>query len=177
MSRRVRGCEATLARAERGTGSLTPATRDATAEGRAIITGCPRAAPLLAAVLASVLRTIGFDRCYVRASGAHLWDQHGTRHLDLTAGYGVFNVGRNNPDIARALTDFPAQEYPSLVQLDAPLLSGVLFIIGPLAWIDALWPLLVSAAAGAPLFAIWLLYRFRALLFRGTAWRSSPRAR
>ena len=29
------------------------------------------------------LKTIGFDRCYVRAEGAYLWDVDGNRYLDL----------------------------------------------------------------------------------------------
>jgi ornithine--oxo-acid transaminase len=77
-------------------------------------------------VYAKVLRTIGFDRCYTRAEGAHLWDEKGRRYLDMLAGYGVFNVGRNHPEVRRALTEFMAADYPSLVQLEAPLLSGLL---------------------------------------------------
>jgi len=73
-----------------------------------------------------VLRTIGFDRCYVRAEGAYLWDEHGNRYLDTLAGYGVFNVGRNHPVIRDALQQFLATDYPSLVQMEAPLLSGLL---------------------------------------------------
>jgi ornithine--oxo-acid transaminase len=75
---------------------------------------------------AKALHTIGFDRCYVRAEGPHLWDQHGTRYLDMMAGYGVFNLGRNHPEIRQALIDFMNLDYPSLVQLEAPLLSGLL---------------------------------------------------
>ncbi|MFQ5635504.1 MAG: aspartate aminotransferase family protein [Gammaproteobacteria bacterium] len=75
---------------------------------------------------ARVLRTIGFDRCYTKASGSYLWDQHGRRYLDLISGYGMFALGRNHPDIAAALQDFVGLAYPSLVQMDAPLLSGLL---------------------------------------------------
>ena len=46
---------------------------------------------------ARVLKTIGFDRTWVRAEGAHLWDADGNRFLDLLGGFGMFNVGRNNP--------------------------------------------------------------------------------
>ncbi|MCH9670223.1 MAG: aspartate aminotransferase family protein [Gammaproteobacteria bacterium] len=73
-----------------------------------------------------VLHTIGFDRCYVRAEGAYLWDEHGTKYLDTLAGYGVFNVGRNNPAIRDAIEQFLKCDYPSLVQMEAPLLSGLL---------------------------------------------------
>lgn len=75
---------------------------------------------------AKVLRTIGFDRCYVRGLGPHLWDVHGTRYLDLLSGYGMFSLGRNHPAVIRALEDFLHAEQASLVQLEAPLLSGVL---------------------------------------------------
>ncbi len=72
------------------------------------------------------LSTIGFDRCYSRAKGQYLWDTSGRQYLDMLAGYGVFNVGRNNAEIRQALIDFMASDYPSLVQLEAPLLSGLL---------------------------------------------------
>ena len=75
---------------------------------------------------AKTLRTIGFDRCYTRAEGQYLWDNNGNRYLDMLSGYGVFNIGRNNPDIRKALIDFLNTNYPSLVQMDAPLLSGLL---------------------------------------------------
>ncbi len=73
-----------------------------------------------------VLRTIGFDRNYVRAEGQYLWDDKDNKYIDMLAGYGVFNVGRNNATIKKALVDFLNCNYPSLVQLDAPLLSGLL---------------------------------------------------
>jgi ornithine--oxo-acid transaminase len=72
------------------------------------------------------LKTIGFDHCYVRAEGPYLWDIHGTRYLDMLAGYGVFGVGRNHPEIRRVLADLLALDYPSLVKLEAPLLCGLL---------------------------------------------------
>jgi ornithine--oxo-acid transaminase len=73
-----------------------------------------------------VLRTIGFDRCYVRGIGPYLWDVEGTKYLDMNSGFGMFAVGRNHADVRRALTEFMASDYPSLVQLDAPLLPGLL---------------------------------------------------
>lgn len=75
---------------------------------------------------AKVLRTIGFDRTYVRAQGAHLWDDAGNRYLDFIGGYAVTNVGRNHPVVRKALRDLLALDHPSMLQFDAPLLSGVL---------------------------------------------------
>src|ERR1041384_4608099 len=72
------------------------------------------------------LKTIGFDRCYIHAEGPYLWDIAGTKYLDLLSGYGVFSLGRNHPDVRRVLTDFLNAEYPSLVKMEAPLLSGLL---------------------------------------------------
>jgi len=75
---------------------------------------------------AKVLRTIGFDRVYVRAEGPYLWDQDGHRYLDMLAGYGVFNIGRNHPVVRRALQDYLGSDHASLVQMESPLLSGLL---------------------------------------------------
>lgn len=72
------------------------------------------------------LKTIGFDRCYTRAEGAYLWDVRGQKYLDMLSGYGVFGLGRNHPEVRRILKDFLDAEYPSLVKMEAPLLSGLL---------------------------------------------------
>jgi ornithine--oxo-acid transaminase len=75
---------------------------------------------------ASVLRTIGYDKTYVRAAGAHLWDAQGNRYLDMLGGYAVCNFGRNHPTIRKALADYLTLELPTMVQFEAPLLSGLL---------------------------------------------------
>jgi ornithine--oxo-acid transaminase len=72
------------------------------------------------------LKTIGFDRCYTRAEGPYLWDVQGEKYLDMLSGYGVFGLGRNHPEVRRVLKDFLDCEYPSLVKMEAPLLSGLL---------------------------------------------------
>ena len=80
----------------------------------------------LNAQMVRVLRTIGYDRRYVRGRGQYLYDDRGDEYLDLLAGFGVFAVGRNHPKVVAALTDLLGQELPDLVQLDASLLSGLL---------------------------------------------------
>jgi ornithine--oxo-acid transaminase len=72
------------------------------------------------------LKTIGFDRCYIRAEGPYLWDIEGAKYLDFLSGYGVFGLGRNHPDVRRVLIDFLNTDYPSLVKMEAPMLSGLL---------------------------------------------------
>lgn len=78
------------------------------------------------AQMVKVLKTIGFDRTYVRATGPYLFDDHGDRYLDLLSGYGVFAVGRNHPDIVRVLREVMEAELPGLIQMDVSLLSGLL---------------------------------------------------
>jgi ornithine--oxo-acid transaminase len=73
-----------------------------------------------------MLEAIGFDRDWERAEGAYLYDRTGTRYLDWLGGFGMFNVGRNNPVVVRALTDALAAGTPSLPQLGLSDLPGIL---------------------------------------------------
>src|SRR3954464_14156625 len=73
-----------------------------------------------------LLRTIGFDRRWERASGAYLFDDAGDRYLDLLGGFGMFNVGRNNPRIRAALVEAMELETPGSVQLGVSALPGLL---------------------------------------------------
>jgi len=75
---------------------------------------------------ARVLRTIGFDRTWVRAEGAHLWDADGNRFLDFLGGFGMFNVGRNNPRVRAALVEALELDLPGSVQLGASPLPPLL---------------------------------------------------
>jgi ornithine--oxo-acid transaminase len=76
--------------------------------------------------LGRIVRTLGFDRDWVRGEGAHLIDAEGNRYLDLLCGYGVFAVGRNHPDVIAALEDVMAARTANLPQLGVSLLPGVL---------------------------------------------------
>jgi ornithine--oxo-acid transaminase len=76
--------------------------------------------------MVKVLKTIGFDRNYVRAQGPYLYDDAGDRYLDLLSGYGVFGVGRNHPHVVRSLREVLEAELPGMVQMDVSLLAGVL---------------------------------------------------
>ena len=73
-----------------------------------------------------LLRTIGFDRRWARAQGAHLWDDQGNRYLDVLGGFGMFNVGRNNPRIREALVEALELERPGSVQLGVDALPALL---------------------------------------------------
>lgn len=73
-----------------------------------------------------VLKTIGFDRRYVRAQGPYLFDDQGQRYLDLLSGFGVFALGRNHPRLVQVLQEVLTQELPNLVQMDVSVLAGLL---------------------------------------------------
>ncbi len=76
--------------------------------------------------LARVLKTIGFSRNYVRAKGPYLYDNEGNEYLDFLAGYGVFNIGRNHETVKNELKKAIDADWPSMVQMDTPLLAGLL---------------------------------------------------
>jgi ornithine--oxo-acid transaminase len=73
-----------------------------------------------------VLRTIGFDRTWARGEGAYLFDDDGNRYLDMLGGFGMVNVGRNNPRVRAALAQFLELETPGAVQLGVTALPGLL---------------------------------------------------
>lgn len=73
-----------------------------------------------------VLKTIGFDRTWARTEGQYLYDADGNRYLDLLGGFGMFNVGRNNPRVRDALIETLELQSPGSVQLGVSLLPGLL---------------------------------------------------
>lgn len=76
--------------------------------------------------LPRVLKTLGFDKTYVRGEAQYLWDQEGRRYLDFLSGYGVFNVGRYHPVIVRTMKDMLDWKDANMVQMDCPHLTGEL---------------------------------------------------
>ncbi len=88
--------------------------------------------------LVRVLKTIGFDADYVKASGPHLFDADGNRYLDLLSGFGVFALGRNHPAIVAALDRVLHAGLAGLVQLDVSLLAGLLAerLSGHMPWLE-----------------------------------------
>jgi ornithine--oxo-acid transaminase len=73
-----------------------------------------------------VLKKIGFDREWARAEGAYLWDARGDKFLDMLGGFGMFNVGRNNPRVRAALIETLELDLPGSVQLGASPLPPLL---------------------------------------------------
>ncbi len=73
-----------------------------------------------------VLRTIDFDRTWARAEGAYLFDEDGKRYLDMLGGFGMYNVGRNNPRVRAALVEALELETPGMLAMGTTLLPGLL---------------------------------------------------
>src|SRR5436305_14297157 len=76
-------------------------------------------------VFVKMLKTIGFDKGYVRGEGCHLWDEQGNKYLDLLTGWGVFALGRNHPKVKAALTEVLSADLPNLVRMECSPLSGL----------------------------------------------------
>lgn len=72
-----------------------------------------------------MLRTIGFDKGFVRGEGCYLYDAQGHRYLDLLTGWGVFALGRNHPKVRSVLEAVLSRELPNLVRMDCSLLAGL----------------------------------------------------
>lgn len=73
-----------------------------------------------------VLRTIGFDRKWVTADGAHIVDADGNRYLDLLGGFGMYNVGRNNAAVRAALIEALELDTPGMLAMGVTALPGLL---------------------------------------------------
>jgi ornithine--oxo-acid transaminase len=75
---------------------------------------------------AKVLHSIGFDRRWVSAQGCYLYDDSGAKYLDYLSGFGVFGVGHNHPVVRQALHDVMDADLADMVQMDTPLIAGLL---------------------------------------------------
>jgi ornithine--oxo-acid transaminase len=73
-----------------------------------------------------VLEVIGFNRNYTSSKGACLYDADGREVLDFLAGFGVFNIGRNHPLVAKVLHEMLDADPPNMVQMDLGGISGLL---------------------------------------------------
>ena len=76
--------------------------------------------------LGRVLRTLGYDRNWVRGEGAYLIDDNGERWLDLLSGFGMFALGRGHPGVRDQLIAALEADTPALPAMGLSLLPGVL---------------------------------------------------
>lgn len=73
-----------------------------------------------------VLRTIGFDRPYLKGQGPYLFDDRGQRYIDCMGGYAVFALGRNHPGVRDAIKQAMDLDLPSLPGIGPFRLAGML---------------------------------------------------
>ncbi len=87
---------------------------------------------------AKSMQLIGYDRIYTRAEGCHLWDENGRRYLDCISSFCVSNIGHNHPFVRETLINILGGSLPNLIQLDIPLLSGLLAeaLVSRIPWLD-----------------------------------------
>ena len=76
--------------------------------------------------LPRTLRTIGFDKVYVRGEGAYLYDAEGNAYADFLSGFGVFAAGRSHPVIKKALADAVDIDFAAWTQFDCQPIMGLL---------------------------------------------------
>ena len=76
--------------------------------------------------LPRTLRTIGFDKDYVRGEGAYLYDAEGNAYADFLSGFGVFAAGRSHPVIKKALADALEMDFAAWTQFDCQPIMGLL---------------------------------------------------
>jgi len=69
----------------------------------------------------SFLSKLGLNKVAAKAQGATITDSQGNTYIDCVGGYGLFNLGHNNPDIIDSLTDQLKQQQ----LLTKPLISEV----------------------------------------------------
>ena len=72
-----------------------------------------------------MLKTIGFDKTYVRGEGPYLWDEAGNKYLDFLSGFGVFSLGRNHPKVKAVLHEVIDGNLPNHVRMGCTPLQGL----------------------------------------------------
>jgi ornithine--oxo-acid transaminase len=76
--------------------------------------------------LVDVLRILGFDKHYARASGSYLYDTDGRAYLDFHTGEGFASLGHNHPDVLGALHAALEADLVDGVQIHYSVLAGML---------------------------------------------------
>lgn len=74
--------------------------------------------------LVTLLSLLDFDKRYVKAEGARVWDAAGREYLDFLGGYGALNVGHNHPRVWEAIEKVKGS--PAILQASLSPLVGAL---------------------------------------------------
>ncbi|TDA66918.1 MAG: aspartate aminotransferase family protein [Clostridia bacterium] len=74
--------------------------------------------------LAGMLGLLDFDKRFVRAEGAYVWDAEGKRYTDFLGGYGALNLGHNPPEIMAAIEK--VRQAPNILQASLGAVASAL---------------------------------------------------
>lgn len=74
--------------------------------------------------LAGLLGLLDFDKRFVRAEGAYVWDTEGRRYVDFLGGYGALNLGHNPPEVIAAVEK--VRHAPNILQASLNALTSAL---------------------------------------------------
>lgn len=61
-----------------------------------------------------LLKTLGFNKKFVKAKNTKVWDEKGEEYLDFLGGYGALNIGHNNNFVINSLSKI--NDLPNLLQ-------------------------------------------------------------
>jgi len=71
---------------------------------------------------ARLLALLDFDKNFVKAQGAYVWDEKGDRYIDFLGGYGALNLGHNHPAVISAIERI--KDRPNILQASLNKLSA-----------------------------------------------------
>lgn len=72
------------------------------------------------------LSLFDYLRNFRRASGMHLWDEHGRQYIDMLACYGAAPLGHNHPEVRAAISEALDSELPHFILVAPEVLPSVL---------------------------------------------------
>lgn len=74
--------------------------------------------------LAGMLGLLDFDKRFVRAEGAYVWDVEDRRYVDFLGGYGALNLGHNPPEVIAAVEK--VRQAPNILQASLSAMASAL---------------------------------------------------
>ena len=74
--------------------------------------------------LTTLLKTLGFNKTFIKAKDMIIWDKDGKEYLDFLGAYGALNIGHNNDAVIEALNRI--SHMPNLLQIGMNSLTSIL---------------------------------------------------
>ncbi len=74
----------------------------------------------------NLLEAFDHGKYFIKAENTKLIDENNREYTDFLAGYGVFNIGHNHPELIKAIHDSLDLNEPTFLNIDAPLKASLL---------------------------------------------------